>query len=330
MKNIIVIALLVLTVQSFGQSKRPEDFGFRHIQMMYEGDTVDVLIKSKKGEEDKAKPLFFFCQGSLPKPLIKTNGDRVFGVYPFQPDSLASLFHLVIVGKPFIPLIADKKDLDGDLCYVDSNGRVTKEYSDRNLLDYYAKRDIEVIEFLQKKSWVTPYTLVMAGHSEGATVASKIASMYPKVTHLIYSSGNPFGRIMSIIGNSRQYETDTNQLAEEDFTMWQNSIDNSDDLDFSRGDTYKATVQFSYPPIEYLEKLTIPVLVCYGTKDWCAPFNDYLRVETIRKRKTNFTFHAYIGTEHNFFPLKENGEINYDIFNWDRVANDWLMWLHQQ
>lgn len=71
------------------------------------------------------------------------------------------------------------------------------------------------------------------------------------------------------------------------------------------------------------------MLVSYGTKDSGCPFDDYLRVETIRENKINFTFKAYIGTEHNYFPLKANGEINYDIFNWDKVANDWQKWLNE-
>jgi dienelactone hydrolase len=80
--------------------------------------------------------------------------------------------------------------------------------------------------------------------------------------------------------------------------------------------------------ITYLEKLKIPVLVTYGTKDWSSPYNDFLRVDVIRQNKNNFTFKAYIGTEHNFFPLTDDNKPNYDIFNWDKVANEWLKWLN--
>ena len=330
MKTIISISFLFLTFHSFGQTKRPEEFGFKHLQTIYKGDTVDILVKFKKGEENIPKPLFFYCQGSLPQPLIKTDGDETYGVFSFKPDSLAKYFHIAIVSKPYVPLIMDKKNLGSQFCYLDTSGKMVKNYSDRNLLDYYVKRDIEVIKFLQKQNWISTEKLVLAGHSEGSTIVSKITSIYPKVTHLIYSSGNPFGRIMSIIGQSRQEENDTTKIADEDFVMWQNSINSPNSLDFSQGDTHKATVEFSKPPIKYLEKIKIPVLISYGTKDWCAPFNDYLRVEMIRKHKTNFTFKAYIGTEHNFFPLKPNGEINYDIFNWDKVADDWLSWLNSK
>jgi hypothetical protein len=68
-------------------------------------------------------------------------------------------------------------------------------------------------------------------------------------------------------------------------------------------------------------------LISYGTYDNSALLNDYLRTEIIRKRKTNFTFNAYIGLDHNFFGMKETGEVDYDNFNWDKVALDWEKWL---
>lgn len=101
-------------------------------------------------------------------------------------------------------------------------------------------------------------------------------------------------------------------------------------MDGSQGDTYKATYEFSHPPIKYLEKLKIPVLVSYGTKDWSALFNDFMRVDFIRQRKRNFTFQSYVGTDHNFFPLTADNKPNYDIFNWDKVADDWLKWLNEK
>ncbi len=151
MKTLIVIASLIICISVFGQSKRSEDFGFRHLQVIYKGDTVDILIKSKKGEEQKPKPLFLFCQGSLPQPLIKYDEQGMFGVFPFNPDSLTIDYHLVIVSKPYTPLIADKKSLQEDFTYADSTGRFSKKYLERNLLDYYVNRNIQAIKFCKNK-----------------------------------------------------------------------------------------------------------------------------------------------------------------------------------
>jgi hypothetical protein len=113
---------------------------------------------------------------------------------------------------------------------------------------------------------------------------------------------------------------------ESEFDYWEQVVNDKSNMDDTNGDTYKATYDFSIPPIQYLEKLTIPVLICYGTKDWSAPYNDYLRMEMLRQKKKNFTFKAYIGLEHNFFPLTTTGQPNYDTSNWDIVANEWWKW----
>ena len=334
MKSLILITCLLFSISLFGQNERPEDFGFKHLQTIYKGDTVDILIKSKKGQEQKKKPLFLFCQGSLPIPLIiKYNDNGKKGIYPlfvFNPDSLSNEYHLVIINKPFVPLIADQKSLNANLTYSDNTGKFPKKYIERNLLDYYVDRDISVIKFLQNQTWISSDKLVVAGHSEGSTIAAKLAFSFPKVTQLIYSGGNPCGRILTILEQQRAHENDTTKYGEMVFLDWKNIIDNPDNMDASYGDAYKATYQFSIPPKDYLEKLKIPVLITYGTKDYSCPFNDYFRVEMIKQKKKNFTFNAYIGVEHNFFPLKANGEINFDIFNWDKVADDWRSWLIRQ
>ncbi len=329
MKKLSTLFGLFIAVFAFGQSKTPEDFGYRYIPFTYQTDRVDILIKSKKGEENISKPIFFFCQGSLPQPLIKYEDKTVYGVFPFNPDSLSEKYHLVIVGKPYIPVIADIKTLSNNFMYVDSSGKFVKEYTERNLLSYYVGRNLSIIKYLQKQAWVSSTQLIVAGHSEGSTIAAKMASKSKKITHLIYSGGNPMGRIMSIIGQARANEsyTDSTSAGEEEISYWKEVVKNKTDMDGTHGDTHKATFEFSDPPITYLEKLKIPVLVTYGTKDWCAPFIDFIRVDFIRRNKQNFVFLPYPGTEHNFFPLGADNKPNYDIFNWDKVANDWLKWI---
>ena len=333
MKNLFYLLTILLTTSVFAQKNKAEDFGFRHLQTTYHGDTVDILIKSKKGDELKRKPVFLFCQGSLPQPLIKKDGDQTYSVFPFKTDSLEIDYHLVIISKPCIPLIVEAKTLGQNFVYEDpKTGRMPKEYSKRNLLDYYVERNLNVIDYLEKLPFIDSSKLVVAGHSEGSTIASKLALKSKRVTHLIYASGCPLGRIMAMVGQDRATETDTDstRYGENEFDYWEQVIQDKNNMDDMNGDTYKATYEFSIPPIHYLEKLTIPVLICYGTKDGSAPYNDYLRIEMIRQQKKNFTYKAYIGLEHNFFPITATGQPNYDIFNWDKVANEWWKWTLQK
>lgn len=332
MKILLYICISLTFCTGYGQIKSAQDFGFRHIVFDYNSENVNVLIKSKKGEENVPKPIFFFCQGSLPIPLIIHQGEDVYGTFPFNPDSLSIKYHLVIIGKPYIPLIADVLTLKSDFSYTDSSGNFPKGYLEKNLLSYYVPRNIAVAEYLQKQDWVSKEQFVVAGHSEGSTIAAKMASEYKNITHLIYSGGNPAGRILSIIQQNRFYETDTDstRFGEYNMDFWADIVTNKDDTNSSNGDANKTTYEFSEPMITYLEDLKIPVLVTYGTKDWSSPYNDLLRVNIIRKRKDNFTFKAYVGTEHNFFPLTNKNKPDYDVFNWDKVANDWLKWLNEK
>ncbi|WP_054413662.1 alpha/beta hydrolase family protein [Hymenobacter sp. DG25A] len=323
--------LVLLPVGALGQQKTAADYGFRHLRTVFQGDTVDILIKSRAVEEQVPKPLFLFCQGSLPQPLLKLADDgHVYGVFPFKPDSLLRQYHLAIIGKPYVPLIGQKSKLGRNFTYVEPNGSFPAAYSRRNHLTYYVKRNIAVLRFLRRQPWVAKQRLVVAGHSEGSTVAAKMAQNFHPITHLIYSGGNPSGRILNIIAQDRAVETDSSRTGEASLADWQTVVNTPQDLNASQGDTHLATYSFSIPPQEYLQKLRIPTLISYGTKDWCAPYVDLLRVDFIRSHKTNATFLPYIGTEHNYFPVLPNGQPNYEVFNWDKVADDWLAWLSKK
>lgn len=325
---ILVFLLLAYTMMAYAQPINPASLGFRHFQIPYQDIKSELLVKSKKGDELKTKPLFFFSQGSLPKPLIITEDKDVYGVFPFNTDSLLEEYHLVIVGKPGVPLMAERKNLNEQYCYIDANGKMPPSYIQHNVLDFYVTRNIFILEWMRKQSWVNKSRLVVAGHSEGSTIVAKMAVQYPKITDIIYAGGNPMGRIMSIIAEERFHETDSSKLADHSFSYWKEALKHPNNMDASRGDTDSATIGFSYPPMHYLTQLKIPVLVSYGTKDWATPYIDYLQIETIRQKKSNFQFDAYIGKEHNFFAVRKDGSIDYDQYNWDKVALDWLSWLH--
>lgn len=329
MRTLLSIVLFFITLSLYGQNQRPEDFGFRHFQIMFKDDVVDILVKSQKGDEQKIKPLLLFCQGSLPQPLIKLNGQGIYNVFPFNLEVFTKDYHLVIISKPSIPLVCDVKTLGKNLTYVDSTGRFPKNYSKNNLPDYYVNRNKKVLTFLLKKPWVSRKKLVVVGHSEGSTIAARLAVTYHKITHLIYASGNPMGRIMSIIEQNRYLEsnTDSTKYGEIQIDYWREVVRNKTSMDDSKGDTYQATYQFSNPPINDIAKLKIPVLVAYGTKDWSAPFNDYMRVDFIRKNKDNVTFKAYIGAEHSFFPLTKEGKPDQTNGTGKTIGYSWYNWL---
>jgi hypothetical protein len=330
MKMLIPFMLVACTV--LAQNKKPEDFGYKHLQTVYKDLPVDVLILSKKGDEHKRKPILLFVQGSLPIPLIILDkGGKPYFVFVFKSDSLLNQYHLAIIGKPGVPVMAQDSTLTKDYCYTDPiTGQMPRVYQQHNYIDYLAERDKQVLKFLRKQPFAAiNQKIVVAGHSEGATVAAKLASISPDVGKLIYASENPFGRIMTEIEQEREVDK-TGKIVEARFKDWQRIVSKPNDVSQNKGDTNKGTYQSSIPPIDYLKTLTIPVLVTYGTKDHSGKYSDLLHIEMIRMHKTNFTFKSYVGLNHNYFSTKQDGSVDYDVFNWDKVVLDWQAWLNDK
>ncbi|WP_347175526.1 alpha/beta hydrolase family protein [Polaribacter uvawellassae] len=329
MRTIINILILFITVNAFSQ-KSAKDFGYRHFPIDFKNDTVHIIVKSKKNEEQIKKPIFIFIQGSLAKPVLKYNGEKHYPPFPFSSKILEDNYHLIVINKPQIPYITDIENLDDNKEFIDKETNLPpSEYLERNYLDYYVERNSKVIQYLKKQNWVDSSKIVVAGHSEGSTIAVKMATTNQNVTHLIYSGGTPYySRIMSIISQDREIENDSISWVERDFEYWQNTNKNKFDISREHGfNTYKGTYSFSQNLSEDFKKLNIPTLVSYGTKDTASPFNDLLRIQMIESNKTKIDFKAYIGLEHNYFPLNSDGSLNYNEFNWDKVAMDWKKWL---
>lgn len=318
MRHLTLFFILLISGLAFAQ-KKPEDFGYIHKTYQYKNTTVDVLIKCKPGEEKIKKPLFFLCQGSLPMPLIKYDEQGLYNVFPFKDELLYSDYHMVILGKPGIPVMAEIKDLD-NFKYME-NGKFPPAYTANNHPDYYTERNNYILKQLLKEDFADSKKLVVAGHSEGSHVAARMAASNKKVTHLIYSGGNPYGRIASIVQQDRYNGQD------DIMQYWKDVVANKDDMHGDTSDTNKATYDFSIPTAPLLLKLTIPVMIVYGLKDWSAPHNDLLQIEAIRNKKTNFTFKAYPGLEHNFYPVDEKMNPDYNVYNWDNVGTEWANWL---
>lgn len=76
-KNMIYLfSLLLFSVPVIGQNNCYKDYRCFHTQ--YKNEDVSILVKSKMGEEEIEKPLIYYIQGSLPRPLIINYPDEDF------------------------------------------------------------------------------------------------------------------------------------------------------------------------------------------------------------------------------------------------------------
>lgn len=118
MHHLILLAMLLISKVFAYSQKIPEDFGYRHLSFKYQNDPVDIIVISKPGEEKIAKPLFLFCQGSLPQPVVKYDENGLYGKLPFDETPFLDDYHIVIIGKPFIPIISNVNKLGENYVYL--------------------------------------------------------------------------------------------------------------------------------------------------------------------------------------------------------------------
>ncbi|MGI4833378.1 MAG: alpha/beta hydrolase family protein [Janthinobacterium lividum] len=323
---LLALGALLSLQPAHAQPKTPADFGYRHLTMRYKGDMVDVLVLSKKGEELKRKPVFLFVQGSGSKPVILYDEKGAFPMLPFETDTLLARYHFVEISKPGLPLVASTKSLTPNYEYLDpKTGNVPLAYCQRNYLEYYVARDAAVLRYLARQPWVQATDITAMGHSEGTNVVARLARQPGPLRRVVYLSGSPLGRMLTVISGDRQ---DADSVgAENSFHYWQEVVA-APKQNNCLGDTHLlvSSLSSTHTPLNDFRRSRIPVFVGYGTRDRSALLEDYLRLEMIRAGKTNFTFRAYPGLEHNFFGFTD-GQVDHKKWNWDRVARDFFAWM---
>ena len=329
MKKSFKILILLLSISLNSIAQKPSDFGFRHLQYVFEKDTIDVLIKSKKGEELVKKPLFFEMQGSLATPLIIHNGKKRTSFISIAEGFVEDDYHLAIVNKPGVPLIVHRDSLvDGREYFKDKKNYIyTEEYLKNNNLEYYTKTNIRVLDSLVKLPFIDSSKIVVSGHSQGSTVAAAICSNSALPTHLIYSSGLPYySTILAILHQQRMKEVNAqNPKVANTFKIWEEVVNDTLNHFHPNRDSNKTLYSFSKSDNKTLMSLKIPVLISYGSKDESYPYNDMFHIETIKEKRTNFTFLDYFGLGHNYQRKVNNAEMKKDYLA--DVVKDWLQWL---
>jgi pimeloyl-ACP methyl ester carboxylesterase len=337
MYKLQITTILFLFFQfSFGQNLNLINNEAIHFSLKQKNDTIDFIVVDTK--IDVKKPIFLFCQGSLPMPLfVKPEKEEMWmiggGITNFDLVEIKKKYHLIVISMPKTPVIVDEKNLNKSYCYIPNSNEpdeFDKEYLKSDYLENYEKRANEVLKFLQKQKWVDRSKLIVAGHSQGSKVATLIALNNKNVTHLGLFGANPFGRIDQRI---RQYRKNaenkemTWQEADEKINSTYQMLRDSYNADTLKKEPYLlAWKSFSRPLLNDWLKIKIPTYLAYGTNDIATDLCDLVPLFYIQNSKTNLTHKRYLNVEHNFFEVNEDGRANYDKEHWKEVMNDFLKW----
>lgn len=300
--------------------------GYSSMAVKYKTETINALFKKSKVP---SKSLIVYAQGSLARPLIIKDGS-VFNdiAFPFNTDSVGLRHDIVVLSKPFIPIIASVDEIDERYEFVDSiTGLTPKNFSKFDRLDYMSDR----LKFFIKKMSKDYEELILLGHSEGSRVVVA-AGKSRAVNKIVHLSGNPYGRYMNEIYRTRKSQlADNNLTATVDstsFDFYKDVLKNRNVHDFNNGgDSSLKWHQYSQPYDIELLKLKKPIFIGYGSQDRGALFTDLLQQKAIENGARHIHFSCYLNLEHSFFAVDENGVVNYEQDYWDIVTTDILQWI---
>ncbi len=334
----ITFALLIICffpLLSLAQKNSPHDFGFSVIAIKGRKDSIKFIVSDTSF--NKRKPVFLFCQGSLPTPLFwKEDSLHTWRQYlPFTYEKYLDRYNFVIISKPGLPVFSYNADKDYN--YVDPvTGKVPQLYYDNSYLDKYVELADDVVNYLARQPWVDAHNIVIAGHSQGSKIVSKLGAINKHVKAVAYLSGNPIGRIDQQIRQLRKdamlkkiSDEEAQRQINEIYSTWERINQRPNDTHSDGGDTNKAWTSFSQPLLAYLLKIKAPLFIGYGTADNTADYCDLLPIDMIRAGKHNFYMRPYLGYDHNYCKVTYDGsgEAITGESEWDMVAADIFAWL---
>lgn len=339
MKYLSFVCFLCIAAQSFAQPLSVINHQATQFQLKAPHDTIDFIVFDTVLSEKK--PVFLFCQGSLPVPLFFDIQGKIYmsggGVSNFDVREIQKHYHLVVISMPKTPVIVQEKNLNNQYCFVPDTSKpdvFLKEYVEADFLQNYVDRANRVLKFLRKQPWVNNQKLIVAGHSQGSKVATKIAVSNKKVTHLGLFAANPFGRVDQFVRQARKdaetgkiswEEADRQMEGQYDYFKLANKPDS-----LARHPELKAWKTFSEPFLDDWLSLSIPIYLAYGTADRTSDLDDIVPLFFIQEHKNNLTIKRYLKMEHNFFEVDETGRAHYEKGHWVEVMRAFVGWTAER
>lgn len=337
MKIVQFFICILISISCFGQRKNIIANDYSHFQLTLKKDTIDFVVADTNF--NIKKPILLFCQGSLPVPLFFDLPNQ--GIFPvplnnFDVSEMKRHYHVVVISMPKTPVIVGLDHLNKSYNYVLDTAQensYSPDFIKSDYLDNYVVRANRVLQFLSKQKWVDRNQLVVAGHSQGSHVALEIACANKNVTQLGLFGFNPLGRIDQYIRMLRK-QAEAKEISWEQADSIQLTVLNDyasyyhDDL--TEDETFaKSWVSFSKSQVNKLIELKTPVYIAYGSNDINGDFCDLLPLYFIEQRKTNYKVLRYPNLEHNFFPIDENGQTDYQNGKWKIVMNEFIKWSNE-
>lgn len=338
MKKILIAAIFLFVAQLLVNAQNKDTrFGFKSFDINDKKYGKISYHISAAGISEK-KPVLIYLDGSGPMPLFQYTSRGIASTVPFNTNELSKKYHLVLISKPGVPFIdsVSTDPVTGAPLY-----NAPAAYNEQLSLEWRVNTAALIIKELQKKIPVDKSRIAVLGISEGFQVGAKLLTVNKSVTHAMLLVGNGLNQLFDFIIFNRmqaaagkitkeQAQQNIDSLYEQYKTMYADA--NATQKKWY-GHTYKRWVSFSQNiPLDNLLQTNIPVLVVAASDDENTTVlsTDYIRLESIKKGKTNIDFKIYPFT-HSFIErvTGEDGKTTHMKNHMSSVMKDTLDWLEK-
>ncbi|MEM7296874.1 MAG: hypothetical protein AAF391_01245 [Bacteroidota bacterium] len=319
-----LFAFLLTMGQTIPTKKEILDhYGFEEHTLVEEQKEV-LYYTYSTGEAPKTK-LIMFLQGSHPSPQfsyqIKDGENQYLCWLHREFTKLPAEYLYVVVEKPGFEGVFNEDKID-----------VPQVYYEKNSLDLRVTSADLVLRTLASQHNLEK--MIVYGHSEGAPVAAKLATVNQDISHLGFWAGNALPDFYDFIleGRFRVHAgEETHAKAQKDIdrtiSHFVNEIaKNPTDTKKDRfGYTNKRWASYAEPPINNLLKLDIPVFVQVATNDESAPIEStyLIPLEFARLGNDNLSYNICIDCDHGFYITDKKGNRK---SKWNEIFNTFLKW----
>jgi len=329
--RLLKVLLIVLTIFSSCKAQKipsknelVNHFGF--IQDSILVDTENIVYYSYRNGDAKIDKLIVYLQGSDPSPQfsykLKEKKIEKFCWLHGEFKELSENYLFVVVEKVGFEGIIDEDNIPKPEIYQLKNSLDDRVFRVNNVInELYSKYSLNKV--------------IVYGHSEGAPVGAKLATINEKITHLGFWAGNALPDFYDFALESRKeyYKgkvsvEESQKQIDELINSFANEIATDSLNTEGNGYTKKRWWSYAEPPINNLLKLDIPIFVQVATNDESAPIEStyLIPLEFARLGKTNLTYEVCVGCDHGFNSKNNEGNIQK---NWNSIFNEFIKWTNK-
>lgn len=332
----LYVSISFLTLQA--QTYTPQQLGWKSFSIETEFlGKVNYFVTAQK--IDEKKPLLVYLDGSGAMPLFQYTDKGIGSSVALPYRELSDNYHFVIISKPGVPFIdsVGRDPISGAPLY-----EPPKEYDKRLSLDWRVNAADLVLKECLKNLLIDSNQIGIIGISEGFQVGAKLLDVNESITHAMLLVGNGLNQMYDFVIQNRR-EAEIGKISAE---QAQENIDSLymifDDIYANPQSTSKKWYGHTYLrwssfckniPLESIIRSDIPIYIiaCSQDHNTTALGADYIKIESLRKRRTNIHYQV-LPYDHYFNEMikDDSGKIVSSKSHIHDVIQDALDWWEEQ